>query len=411
MLGDIDCVEKAIIFRKAGADVITPDVNINRDLGLLKRIREKTGADIKLMVNEGCLFRCPFRKFHFNYISHKSRNPGAGKGVKSEDNVFSLNCIQLSKNDPSQLLKSGWIRPEDARQYGEITGYFKIVGRLKDMVIRGGENISPGEIENAVRSGVVAMLEHPLENDRHRLHAVLHVLRVAIGIGGIKDGTNQVKGRKGGGPGVENPKANTLAGVGRERRVLVLVGITVKDHIIGHARSARLAAVGVAQAVGSLFQIDFALDKHIFLRHRFELRRRNDDCAAAVTPDADEQSRSILIIEDDAEELQHVRELLAGSGFNTISAALNSNIADLLEGKPVKAVVVGMNKGNEREFSICTRINTVCERYSLPIIMSASQWTRTGVLKAVKHGARGILIKPYNADELLEKLGKFLDAA
>ncbi len=138
---------------------------------------------------------------------------------------------------------------------------------------------------------------------------------------------------------------------------------------------------------------------------------RNDDCAAAVTPDADEQSRSILIIEDDAEELQHVRELLAGSGFNTISAALNSNIADLLEGKPVKAVVVGMNKGNEREFSICTRINTVCERYSLPIIMSASQWTRTGVLKAVKHGARGILIKPYNADELLEKLGKFLDAA
>lgn len=136
----------------------------------------------------------------------------------------------------------------------------------------------------------------------------------------------------------------------------------------------------------------------------------NDDCAA-VSPNADGQSRSILIIEDNAEELQHVRELLAGSGFSTISAALNSNIADLLEGKPVKAVLLGISKGNEREFSLCTRINTVCERYSLPIIMSASQWTRTGVLKAVKHGARGILIKPYNANELLEKLGKFLDAA
>jgi hypothetical protein len=34
---DIDCVQKAIIFRKAGADVITPDVNINRDLTLLKK--------------------------------------------------------------------------------------------------------------------------------------------------------------------------------------------------------------------------------------------------------------------------------------------------------------------------------------------------------------------------------------
>jgi collagenase-like PrtC family protease len=138
VLGDIDCVEKAIIFRKAGADAITPDVDINRNLALLKKIKEITNAEIKLMVNEGCLFRCAFRKFHFNYISHKSKKPDMPKGVKSEDNVFSLNCIQLSKNDPSQLLKSGWIRPEDAQRYGQITRYFKLVGRTssKSMLIR-----------------------------------------------------------------------------------------------------------------------------------------------------------------------------------------------------------------------------------------------------------------------------------
>jgi collagenase-like PrtC family protease len=138
VLGDIDCVEKAVIFRKAGADVITPDVNINRDLTLLKRIKDVTGAEIKLMVNEGCLFRCAFRKFHFNYISHKSRKPDMPKGAKAENNVFSLNCIQQSKTDPSQIFKSCWIRPEDARKYGQISGYFKIVGRTssKSMLIR-----------------------------------------------------------------------------------------------------------------------------------------------------------------------------------------------------------------------------------------------------------------------------------
>jgi collagenase-like PrtC family protease len=141
VLGDIDCVQKAIIFRKAGADVITPDVNINRDLPLLKRIKDATHAEIRLMVNEGCLFRCAFRKFHFNYISHKSRKPDMTGGVKAEDNVFSLNCIQLSKNDPSQLLKSGWIRPEDTPKYAEITGYFKLVGRTssKSMLARSFE--------------------------------------------------------------------------------------------------------------------------------------------------------------------------------------------------------------------------------------------------------------------------------
>jgi collagenase-like PrtC family protease len=137
VLGDIDSIDKAIIYKKAGADVITPDVNINRNLRLLKKIREKTGLELKLMVNEGCLFKCPFRKFHFNYISHKSRNPGTD-GTKGEDNVFSLNCIQVTKNDPAQLLKSGWIRPEDLGRYGEISTFFKLVGRTssKSMICR-----------------------------------------------------------------------------------------------------------------------------------------------------------------------------------------------------------------------------------------------------------------------------------
>jgi collagenase-like PrtC family protease len=96
------------------------------------------GAQIKLMVNEGCLFRCPFRKFHFNYISHKSRKPEMKQGVKAEDNVFSLNCLQLSKSDLSQILKSCWIRPEDLGKYEQVTRYFKIVGRTssKSMLLR-----------------------------------------------------------------------------------------------------------------------------------------------------------------------------------------------------------------------------------------------------------------------------------
>jgi collagenase-like PrtC family protease len=141
VLADIDCVQKAVIYRKAGADVITPDVNINRNLSLLKKIRDVSGTELKLMLNEGCLLQCPFRKFHFNYISHKSRNPAMSGKLRPEDNVFSANCIQLTKSDPSQVLKSGWIRPEDAEKYSEISRYFKIVGRTssRSMVIRSVE--------------------------------------------------------------------------------------------------------------------------------------------------------------------------------------------------------------------------------------------------------------------------------
>jgi len=132
VLGDIDCVQRAVIYNKLGANVITPDVNINRDLKLLKEIKQATNAELKLMVNEGCLYKCPFRKFHFNYMSHVS------KELVTERSIFLSYCHQAIREAPSQILKSGWIRPEDTKKYSEITSFFKIVGRAlpKSKVIR-----------------------------------------------------------------------------------------------------------------------------------------------------------------------------------------------------------------------------------------------------------------------------------
>jgi collagenase-like PrtC family protease len=133
VLGDIDCVQRAVLFAKAGATVITPDVNINRDLELLREIKRATTLELKLMVNEGCLYKCPFRKFHFNYVSHKSKELGEVEGQ-----CFFYNCLPVIREDNTQLLKSGWIRPEDVSKYDGISKFFKIVGRVcaSAMVVR-----------------------------------------------------------------------------------------------------------------------------------------------------------------------------------------------------------------------------------------------------------------------------------
>lgn len=53
--------------------------------------------------------------------------------------------------------ESGWLRSGDqATMDGE--GYLRITGRIKDLIIRGGENISPKEVEDVLR-------EHPAVSD------------------------------------------------------------------------------------------------------------------------------------------------------------------------------------------------------------------------------------------------------
>jgi collagenase-like PrtC family protease len=137
VLSNIDCVQRAVIYRKAGADVITPDANINRNLGLLREIKEATNAKLRLLVNEGCLFKCPFRQFHFNAKSHVSREVSqTGLDVSFAD--FFGAGLRVIRDDPSQLLKSCWIRPEDIRKYAEIVTNFKLACRsqLKSFVVR-----------------------------------------------------------------------------------------------------------------------------------------------------------------------------------------------------------------------------------------------------------------------------------
>jgi acyl-CoA synthetase (AMP-forming)/AMP-acid ligase II len=50
-------------------------------------------------------------------------------------------------------LQDGWFRTRDAGMLDEA-GYLFVYGRLDDVIVRGGENLSPGEIE-------AALLEHP----------------------------------------------------------------------------------------------------------------------------------------------------------------------------------------------------------------------------------------------------------
>ncbi|HOP40457.1 MAG TPA: response regulator [Geobacteraceae bacterium] len=119
----------------------------------------------------------------------------------------------------------------------------------------------------------------------------------------------------------------------------------------------------------------------------------------------------VLVLEDDPGEREEIKGYLSDNGFTALTGHLGSDVNELFNEEGIRAVVVGVKKADEWELSLCSKIKEISGNPQLPIIMCANQWTRTGVLKAVKNGAKDIIMKPYEQKELLGKLSKYLAAA
>lgn len=126
----VNTVRKALQYEDMGVEEIIIDEHINREFKTLEVIRKAVTCNLELIVNNICLWQCPYNYEHVNHDGHASREG-------EEDDYCYLQypgylCLYRKLTDPVELLKSPWIRPEDIPHY-ENLGYdhFKITERFK----------------------------------------------------------------------------------------------------------------------------------------------------------------------------------------------------------------------------------------------------------------------------------------
>jgi collagenase-like PrtC family protease len=126
----VNTVRKAQQFEDMGVEEIIIDEHINREFKTLEAIRKTVKCNLEILVNNICLWQCPYNYEHVNHDGHASREG------EEEDNCYlqypGYLCLYRKLMEPVELLKSPWIRPEDVHHYEDM-GYkhFKITERFK----------------------------------------------------------------------------------------------------------------------------------------------------------------------------------------------------------------------------------------------------------------------------------------
>jgi collagenase-like PrtC family protease len=127
-IAHVNSVARAKLFESLGADSITLDINVNRSFGALKAIRNTVSCELTVLLNNLCLYQCPYEYYHHDGLGHASQNYNPLKGSYVDYCV--LRCTLDRLRDVSQVIKCRWVRPEDIHIYEEIgIDVLKISGR------------------------------------------------------------------------------------------------------------------------------------------------------------------------------------------------------------------------------------------------------------------------------------------
>jgi collagenase-like PrtC family protease len=127
IVSDPKSVNRVDLLKKDGIDRIVLSTSINRNIPLLKKIRDSTKCKLEVLANESCLNDCPYKTYHYAVSSHDSQQ---SLKVMSFDYCL-IKCSLARLSDLKQIIRSPWIRPDDVAVYDDINiDYLKLSGRI-----------------------------------------------------------------------------------------------------------------------------------------------------------------------------------------------------------------------------------------------------------------------------------------
>lgn len=118
----------------------------------------------------------------------------------------------------------------------------------------------------------------------------------------------------------------------------------------------------------------------------------------------------VLIISDQKDNTVPYADILTGAGYDCRTLSFQDEVRELFRQHQVLGIFLVMAKVGEKGFAAAIKLQAAGQSLP-PIIFAGPEWTRTAVLRAVKYGAKDILVTPASTDEIQDKVALHIKKA
>ena len=122
------------------------------------------------------------------------------------------------------------------------------------------------------------------------------------------------------------------------------------------------------------------------------------------------ESPIVLLIADQKTDADPFIEILSSAQYECRVLTFQEEIKSLFQQHNILGILLIMEQIGEKGFAAAIKLQSAGKTLP-PIIFAGSEWTRSAVLRAVKYGAKDILVIPASGDEIQDKVTKHFKKA
>lgn len=116
-----------------------------------------------------------------------------------------------------------------------------------------------------------------------------------------------------------------------------------------------------------------------------------------------DQTPIVLLISERPNDAAPFVEILSASNFSSKVLSYQDDIKALAQQHQLIGIFLIMSQVSEKGFATAIKLQSL-SKPAAPLIFAGPDWTRSTVMRAVKYGARDILMLPASSDEIQEKI-------